>query len=153
MCLKEREKKTVCMSSLKEKKSLSLQRPLLKWTHCLNPGFQEFQVINLSNLNSCQPWGREWNSAMKEGGIWFQLCSGVIQENDESQASTDFICHSSHTISTQYAPDLNSLSQSHDSHMPQNVKHKKIYVVCTEKKWLEIDNNVTPMNYSCEQTG
>lgn len=37
--------------------------------------------------------------------------------------------------------------------MPQNVKHKKIYVVCTEKKWLEIDNNVTPMNYSCEQTG
>lgn len=74
------QKVCVCVCLLSRKR-FEFAEPLLKWAHCLNPGFHEFQAINLGNLYSCQPWGTEGNSTGNEGGISFQL--SFIKENAE----------------------------------------------------------------------
>lgn len=74
-----------------EKKGLECAEHLLKWAHCQYSGFQEFQVINLSNLYSCQPQGGEREVARgEEEGVWFRLsdfCRKMLRSRHQHKDS------------------------------------------------------------------
>lgn len=151
-------KKCVCMSSFK-KKRFEFAELLLKWAHCLNPGFQEFLVINLSNLNSCQPWGREGNNMEKEGRY---LISAFVQTLVKKcwEASTYFMFHCSHTLTATLLRHIWTWNLQESAlemlqilnttlillflYMSHNWKDDKSIRSAEKKKWLKIDNSVSP---------
>lgn len=73
------------------KKGFECAGHLLKWAHRQYEGFQEFQVINLSNLYSCQPRGREVEEWMGGGrclisALWF-FCRKMLRPRHQRNIS------------------------------------------------------------------